>query len=197
MTDPLLTKDKTDEELVSLALQDQDNFVYLINRYEQKLFSYIMRLTNALQEDAEDILQEVFIKVYENLNDFDPSLKFSSWIYRITHNQVISRHRRLKARAEGYATVIDERLAETLASDLDVATDLDRKLLTESVNKILGKLSAKHREILVLKYIEGKSYQEISDIIMKPMGSVASRMNKAKKEFRKQLDREGGLADSI
>jgi RNA polymerase sigma-70 factor (ECF subfamily) len=93
--------------------------------------------------------------------------------------------------------VIDERLAETLASDLDVATDLDRKLLTESVNKILGKLSAKHREILVLKYIEGKSYQEISDIIMKPMGSVASRMNKAKKEFRKQLDREGGLADSI
>lgn len=197
MTDPLLAKDKTDEELVGLTLQDQDDFVYLINRYEQKLYNYIMRLTNAPKEDAEDILQDVFIKVYENLNDFDTELKFSSWVYRITHNQVISRHRKFKARAEGYATPIDEKLAETLASDLDVATDIDRKLLAKSVNKILDKLSAKHREILVLKYMEGKSYQEISDIIMKPMGSVASRMNKAKKEFRKQLDRDGVLASSI
>src|SRR3989339_1384271 len=89
---------KTDEELVSLSLQNQDNYLFLIRRYQDKLLRYIQRISNVSLEDAEDILQEVFIKVYYKLNDFDPDLKFSSWIYRITHNQVISHYRKTQAR---------------------------------------------------------------------------------------------------
>jgi RNA polymerase sigma-70 factor, ECF subfamily len=86
--------EKKDEELVLISISDQDAFSELIRRYEAKLFNYIKRISSLSKEDAEDILQEVFIKVYKNLNGFDVDLKFSSWIYRITHNEVITNFRK-------------------------------------------------------------------------------------------------------
>ena len=90
--------EKNDEELVALALKNQDFFACLVERYEPKLMRYVRRISAATQEDAEDLLQEIFVKVYRNLNDFDPDLKFSSWIYRIAHNQVISYWRKTARR---------------------------------------------------------------------------------------------------
>ncbi len=176
-----------DEELVKLTLADRDNFLYLVNRYKNRLLSYIKRLTNVNDDDAEDILQDVFIKVYLNLNDFNESLKFSSWIYRITHNQVISNHRKLKARPEGYMASIDDNLAQSLLADTDIAAGADLGLLRKNISKILDSLDYKYREVLVLKFLEEKNYQEISDIIKKPPGTVASTINKAKEEFRKEM----------
>jgi len=89
-----------DEDLVKLTLEKQDNFLYLIKRYEAKLSRYIRRIAGLNKEDTEDILQEVFIKVYQNLNSFDKDLKFSSWIYRITHNEVIDSYRKKQARPQ-------------------------------------------------------------------------------------------------
>ncbi len=85
--------DKTDIELVRLTLTNQENFLYLVNRYDKKLLKFIQRISGLRLEDAEDLLQEVFIKVYQNLNDFDQDLKFSSWIYRIARNQAICYYR--------------------------------------------------------------------------------------------------------
>lgn len=180
----------SDEELVKLTLESQDNFLYLVDRYKAKLLNYIRRLTNIDPEDAEDILQEVFIKVYLNLNDFNNDLKFSSWIYRITHNQVISSHRKLKARPEGYSVNIDDDAARSLAADIDIVAGTDAHILQANINSILKKLEPKYRDILVLKFLEEKNYQEISDIIKKPLGTVASTMNKAKQEFRQELERQ-------
>ena len=180
----------SDTELVKLTLVNQDNFVYLVDRYKGKLSSYVKRLTNANNEDAEDILQEVFIKVYLNLNDFNKDLKFSSWIYRITHNQVISGHRKIKARPEGYAVDLDDQLAKSLADEIDIKGQVDNKILQTTINKVLDKLDAKYRDVLVLKFLEEKSYQEISDILKKPLGTVASLMNKAKLEFRLEVARQ-------
>jgi RNA polymerase sigma-70 factor (ECF subfamily) len=180
----------TDTELVKLTLADQDNFVYLVNRYKGKLLSYIRRLTNVSDDDAEDILQEVFIKVYLNLNDFNKNLKFSSWIYRITHNQVISGHRKLKARPEGYAVNLDDQAAKNLMAEIDIKGQVDNKILQQTINSILEKINQKYRDVLVLKFLEEKSYQEISDILKKPLGTVASLMNKAKHEFKLELDRK-------
>ncbi len=176
----------SDEELVKLTLENQDNFLYLVDRYKGKLLSYIRRLTNIDPEEAEDILQEVFIKVYLNLNDFNDDLKFSSWIYRITHNQVISQHRRLKARPEGYSVNIEDAAARNLAADIDIMAGADAHILQAKVNQILSQLDDKYREILVLKFLEEKNYQEISDIIKKPLGTVASMMNKAKQKFKQE-----------
>jgi RNA polymerase sigma-70 factor (ECF subfamily) len=180
----------TDIELVKLTLENQDNFVYLVDRYKGKLTSYIKRLTNASTEDSEDILQEVFIKVYLNLNAFNKNLKFSSWIYRITHNQVISGHRKLKARPEGYAINIDDQLAKSLVAEIDIKGQIDNKILQTVINSILDKLEVKYRDVLVLKFLEEKSYQEISDILKKPLGTVASLMNKAKQEFSLELKKQ-------
>lgn len=190
MIDVSRAESASDEELVKLTLESQDNFLYLDDRYKGRLTSYIRRLTNISSEDAEDTLQEIFIKVYLNLNDFNADLKFSSWIYRIAHNQVISNHRKLKARPEGYKINIDDVAARNLAANINIMAGVDLQILKTNIFKILNKLEEKYREVLVLKFLEEKNYQEISDIIKKPPGTVASTINKAKQEFKKELAKQ-------
>jgi len=189
MADKESMENKTDEELVSLTLQDRDVFIYIIGRYEQKLYNYIRRITNVSAEEAEDILQDVFIKVFKNLNDFDIDLKFSSWIYRIAHNQVISNFRKRKVRPENYSVELSQELIQTLAHRMDIEKETEQKLLRENILKGLEKINKKYREVLVLRFLEEKSYEEISDIIRKPKGTVATLINKAKKEFLKEFQK--------
>ncbi len=190
MIDVAAVQNLSDAELVDLSLENQHNFLYLVNRYRFRLLSYIKRLTNISEDDAEDILQEVFIKVYLNLNDFNSDLKFSSWIYRITHNQVISSHRKLKARPEGYAIDIADKSALNLAADIDIVAGTDLQILKQKIIKVLDGLERKYRDILILRFLEEKNYQEISDIIRKPQGTVASAINKAKQEFKKEFEKQ-------
>jgi len=188
MSDHHLKDDNlSDEELVRRTLSDRDQFLYLVERYKGRLLSYIRRLTSASQEDAEDILQEVFIKAYLNLNGFKPDLKFSSWIYRITHNQVISQHRRLKARPEGYLTTLEDGAVQTLVAETDIISELDIQMTKEKIASALVHLPEKYREIIILRFFEERDYQEISDIIKKPLGTVASLLSKAKIALKKQL----------
>ncbi len=177
----------SDQELVKLALKDRDSFLYLVERYQEPLSRYIKRLTNIHPEEAEDILQEIFIKVYLNLNDFDGNLKFSSWVYRIAHNQVISNFRKLKARPEGHAVALDDIFARKVLSDIDVDRFVDQSLLQIEVGKAFSVLSPRYREVLLLRFFDELSYQEISDIIKKPVGTVASLINQAKKELKQYL----------
>ncbi len=186
-------ENKTDEQIVALTLENQDCFLGIIKKYKTKLYAYIRRISNASPQDAEDILQDVFIKAYLNLNDFDTDLKFSSWIYRIAHNQVISEHRKKQARPEGYAVELEDINSQKFILDFDIEKNIDTQLLRKNIFKILDNLDEKYKEIIILKFFEEKSYQEISDIIQKPMGTVASLMNKAKKEFKKVLDTPLGV----
>lgn len=181
---------KSDKELVELTLENQDYFLCIVKKYKEKLFRYIMRLTDIGQEDAEDVLQEVFIKAYVNLNNFNSDLKFSSWIYRIAHNQVISHYRKLKARPQGNSVPLEDleyNKVLNIAADFDIKKNIDLELLRKSIFKILNGLDEKYREILILKFFEDMAYEEISDIIKRPIGTVASLMNKAKQEFNKEL----------
>lgn len=175
---------KTDEELVKLTLQKQDNFLYLVKRYEAKIFAYIRRISSFNQEDLEDILQDVFIKVYQNLHAFDPKMKFSSWLYRIAHNQTISEFRKRKTRPVYYFA--EEDLVR-LVDNFDFVHDYDKELLKDEVEKIFVKLDKKYREVLVLKFIEDKDYNEISDILKKPVGTVGTLLNRGKKHFKKEF----------
>ncbi len=183
-------QDKTDEELVILTLKDQDNFLYLMKRYEKKLLRYIIRISNLDKDEAEDILQEVFIRIYQNLNDFDLDLKFSSWIYRITHNQVISNYRKIKARPEVIVLDKDNGFLENLASDLDLAQEMNVKDIKNEVYATLIKLDIKYREVLILRFLEDKDYKEISDILKKPIGTIATLINRAKKQFKQEYEKQ-------
>ena len=189
MLDNIHIDQLNDQELVLLTLENQGYFAYLVDRYKSKLFRYIKRLSNVSNEEAEDILQDIFLKTYLNLNSFTTSLKFSSWIYAIAHNQVISNFRKIKARPEGSSVTIDLGLSEALASDLNIEKVTDSKLLAEQVAAALAKLKPKYREVLILKYLEEKNYQEMSDIIKKPMGTVASMLNTARSEFKKVIEK--------
>jgi RNA polymerase sigma-70 factor (ECF subfamily) len=182
---------KTDEELVALTLKNQDFFSCLVERYEPKLRRYIQRISAATQEDAEDLLQEIFLKVYRNLRDFDQNLKFSSWIYRIAHNQVVSAWRKTKSRPPVIKFGADEDFLKFIATDEDLAGDTERKFSDEEVRKMLENLDHKYKEVLVLKFLEEKSYEEISDILQKPLGTVATLINRAKKQFAKIMEEQG------
>jgi len=177
--------EKTDEELVALTLKNQDFFSCIVERYEAKLTRYIRRISAATQEDAEDLLQEIFVKVYRNLYGFDPSLKFSSWIYRIAHNQVISQWRKSKSRPQVLKFEADEDFLKFIAADEDLAGNIERKFTGEEVRDVISRLDGKYKEVLVLKFLEEKDYKEISDILRKPLGTVATLINRAKKQFAK------------
>jgi RNA polymerase sigma-70 factor (ECF subfamily) len=181
------TDNKTDEELVELALKNQGNFVFLIKRYEEKLKRYIRRITNVNEFDVEDILQEIFIKVYKNLNSFDKKLKFSSWIYRIAHNHIISEARKRKARAEIFPGEDNDNILKNIESEIKIENEIDHDFLKKNINNILNNLDVKYREVLILKYLEEKDYKEISDILKKPMGTIATLLNRAKTKFLKEI----------
>lgn len=174
----------SDNQLVKLSLKDPDNFAHLMQKYETPLLVYIHRLTKTSTAEAEDILQEVFIKTYQNLNDFDQNLKFSSWIYRITHNQVISHYRKQK---ETLSLEDNELIFQKLKSEVNIPEEIDKKILKESIHKLLKKLDPKYRDVLILKYLEDKDYTEISNILQKPMGTIATLLNRAKEKFKNLL----------
>lgn len=178
---------KTDEELVALTLENPEVYAFLVERFEEKLLRYIMRISRSTKEDGEDLLQEVFLSAYKNLNDFDRDLKFSSWIYRITHNKVISHFRKVTARPKTTTYEGDSNLLNILASDEDIARSLERKYTAQEVKDILEKLDGRYQQVLVLKFLEEKDYKEISDILEKPMGTVATLISRAKIQFKEKM----------
>jgi RNA polymerase sigma-70 factor (ECF subfamily) len=176
----------SDEELVVMTLENPDAYGFLIERYEDKLTRYVLRISGGSKEDVEDTLQDVFISAYKNLNDFDQDLKFSSWVYRIAHNKVISHFRKITARPKTVTYEGDNQLLNILASNEDLAKALERKYTAEEVRSVLNDMDERYREVLVLKFLEEKDYKEISDILEKPMGTVATLINRAKKQFKEE-----------
>jgi RNA polymerase sigma-70 factor, ECF subfamily len=178
---------KTDEEIIGMVKNDPDFYYCLVDRYEDKIIRYIRRLTNVSPEALEDLGQEIFIKAYENIHDFDPQLKFSSWIYRIAHNHVISYWRKNQKGKEIISYDADESYANLLDSGEDLIGQLDQKIAGQKIAATLNTLKPIHKEVLVLKFLEGKDYNEISDIILKPVGTVGTLISRAKKEFRSKV----------
>lgn len=179
--------DKTDEELVSLSLKDPNNYLYLMKRYENKLLYYIQRISNLSKEDAEDVLQETFVSVYQNLEDFDSTFKFSSWIYRITHNKTISFIRKANARPKS-ADIEDREILDNLITSKEMELDVHNQMLKERLMDEINKMDIKYKSVLVLRFIEGKDYTEISDILKIPINTVGTFINRAKKILKEKLN---------
>jgi RNA polymerase sigma-70 factor (ECF subfamily) len=163
----------------------------LVDRYDKKLSRYIFRISGFDKQTIEDLLQEIFTKVYQNLNDFDDDFSFSSWIYRISHNVTINHVRDLKRRPK-LVNIFDEDsdkdLMELLPSDVDMPKQLDREAARENVRQALFELPDKYREVLVLSYLEDKSYREISDILKRSVNSVSVLINRAKTKLKSKLE---------
>jgi RNA polymerase sigma-70 factor (ECF subfamily) len=182
MVDGHECQDKLDEELVALALASKEHFLCLMRRYEDKLLRYVRRLSGAALQDAEDIVQETFLKAYLNLNGFDRRLKFSSWIYRIAHNETISHFRRLKARPQ--ISDLEDNAWQNLASGINLKRQAESSEIVSDLQRVLAALDVKYRDVLVLKYLEGLDYSEMSDVLRKPVGTVGTLLNRAKSKFQ-------------
>ncbi len=178
--------EKTDIELVGLSLSDPNYFLFLSKRYEEKLLRYIMRISKFSREDAEDVLQEVFIKTYYNLNGFNKDLQFSSWIYRIAHNEAVSAIRKKVVRPSITLEVEDlERFGDSFDMTKDIDNSFDRKMIDEA----LSKLDEKYREVLVLRFLDEKDYTEIADILKKPVSTIGNLILRGKKLFKEEYDK--------
>lgn len=174
--------EQTDEEIIVRVPYDRDVFGYLIDRYEQPLRRYLKRIMPGLHEEADDLLQDIFIKVYTHARGFDPSLKFSSWVYRIAHNEAVSWLRKKKVRPSTVELGEDD--FTTFVESIEVSHDTkEAHLAKDEVSRVLTHMSEKYRTVLVLRFLEGKSYEEIGDILAIPGGTVATLIHRAKKEF--------------
>jgi len=182
-----------DEELVKKSLQDVEYFACLFERYEKKLVRYILRISSFLPEEADDVLQEAFLKIWKNLNKFDGSLKFSSWAYRIVHNTTVSEWKKSRSYGKDQQIKIDNELFQNLPSGIDLAKEFQRGDSDREIRKILNALPEKYSAVLVLKFLEEKNYNEISDILKKPLGTIATLIHRAKKAFREEAGRRNIL----
>lgn len=181
----------SDVELVEKTLEDKDHFGVLVERYQAKLTRYIARLGVRNPDDQLDVLQEVFIKAYRNLNAFDTSLQFSSWIYRIAHNEAISWYRKHRVRPEGHLIADSDELLSFFSTSEEAAdVTFDKTLNADAVNEALWQIDEKYREAIILRFFEHKEYEEISDILQIPVGSVGTLLHRGKKQLAAALNKD-------
>ncbi|MFC1710166.1 RNA polymerase sigma factor [Patescibacteria group bacterium] len=180
-------KNLSDEDLV-LYVCDKEKEAYrlVVERYQGKLLRYVGSLVGD-EEKADDIVQETFIKAYVNLRSFNTKRKFSSWIYRIAHNEAINYLK--KYRKE---TKLSDKQAEKLIGTSNVEEELERKEAVKMLRKCIKKLPLMYRSVLVLYYLEDYSYEEIGDILRIPTGTVGTRLGRGKRMLTKECSKLGG-----
>lgn len=182
-------KDRYEQRVIAAVKRgDTERFREMELLYHDKILFYLRHLVGS-KEEAEDILQEVFLKVFASISRFDNRRKFSSWVYRIAHNEAINhlkyRNRFRSVSWEDIVTVKD-RLETSDRED----TPQERWLRAErrvEVRRALQTLPQKYREALLLRFYFEKSYDEIADIVGKPRNTVGTLINRAKARLVKAL----------
>ncbi|MGQ0538537.1 MAG: sigma-70 family RNA polymerase sigma factor [Gemmatimonadaceae bacterium] len=182
-------KTREDAGLVTAFLNGEERaFDELVSRYQTRLLNFIYR-TIGDRERAEDLVQEVFIRVYRHLHRFDRSKKFSTWIYTIASNLAKNE---LRNRARNPLVLFQAIKKDWQEDDRPLQfedtgsrpDDLFRKRhLKDLVEDAVSKLPSHHRQVFVLRELEGKSYEEIAEITACNLGTVKSRLNRARNAF--------------
>jgi RNA polymerase sigma-70 factor (ECF subfamily) len=174
--------DLTDEEVAG-RVQDGNVELYeiLMQRYEAKLSRYARKFLSN-REDIEDVIQQVFIKTYSNIQSFNVSMRFSPWIYRIAHNELVNALKKKKNAALPFFDA-DTIFPHPVANE-NPSSDSEKRELAELMAQCLDKLDIKYREPLILYFLEELSYKEISDILQIPIATVGVRINRAKEKLK-------------
>lgn len=190
--------EESDSAIVAAVLRgDIEAFEGLINRYDDAFRRYVRRLGVAPPHD-DDVLQTIFLKVYKNLNGFNPSYAFSSWAYRIAHNEAVSYARKKQQTRMFLSDEERERFWDGILDESDTASqimDREREVAREEMKGRLvdavHALDKKYAAPLLLHFFEGKKYEEISDILRIPTSTVGTRIRRAKEKIRRLLGDAG------
>ena len=172
----------TDYELIQMCLAgNRDMFEELVKRYKNLVYSVILRMVND-REEANDLAQDVFIKIYKNLDKYYPEYKFSTWVIRIATNHVIDYRR--KKRQE---TVPIEDVEFSLSTEESPESAYIRREQKDELKKIVGDLPDMYKIPIVLYHEQGLSYQEISEIIHEPLSKVKNRIFRGRRMLKESL----------
>jgi RNA polymerase sigma-70 factor (ECF subfamily) len=185
----------TDHELVTFARTGSEKaYRELLDRYQRPVFSLIYRMVRD-RELAEDLAQETFVKVFNNLEKYNPKYKFSSWIFKIGSNLAIDTLRKKEPKTVSldgsrYARTDDEVAATRISvasHDEDPEQLLLAKELGAEIESAIGSLRAEYRTAILLRHVEGRAYEEIAEIMEVPLGTVKTYIHRARSELRELL----------
>ena len=185
-------QDGDEAELIERSRKgDSEAFGVLVERYQRRVVGVALAVVHN-QDDAIELAQETFVRAYENLSKFESRSSFSTWLYRIAANLAIDFWRR-----EGRHVVLRGEDAETEISKLPTATgdsfkEVSRSELSARLKQALEELTPEHRAVILLREVEGMSYDEISDVLQCPRGTVMSRLHYARTHLRNILKDVGG-----
>lgn len=166
-----------DEKLVEITIKsDKQAYGELVNRYEKKLIRYANYLIKN-EAKAADAVQNTFIKGFVNLRSFNKDFKFSSWIYRICHNEAINEAKKYSKEVKGENLIWDLFKGKSEQEPEKVG---EREMQAQEVRECIEKLPMKYKEPVALYYLEEMSYKEVADILRIPTSTVGVRINRGK-----------------
>ena len=185
----------SDHDLVTRAQQGSEKaYRELLGRYQRPVFSIIFRMIRD-REQAEDLAQETFVRVFNHIGRYDPRYKFSSWIFKIATNLTIDWIRRKELKTvsiDGSRNAVTSEEAEATAITI-VSEDenpeelLEAKELGAEIEEAIGKLRPEYRAAILLRHVEGREYQEIAEIMALPLGTVKTYIHRGRNELRETL----------
>jgi len=182
---------RKDSELVRESLQGKEKaFGELVDRYRARIFSFILRMVKN-HEEANDVAQEVFVKLYRSLDTYDPSRNFSSWLFKIAQNMAIDHLRKQRTDIvsldEPMETETSEYRIQVASSNLSPDRELEGLEVGEALEVAIEELEPSYRSAILLRHVEGRSYDEIADILELPLGTVKTYIFRARRMLRERL----------
>jgi len=179
----------SDEELIARFQQgDLQAFDILVRRYKDQLLNYVYRFVGN-RSDAEDIVQETFLRVYKNKHYYKEIAKFSTWVYTIAGNLAKTELRRRKRRKVFSVSnfVDEERDYDIPDLERNPEQEVEGSIKDDIIQKAIEKLPPKFKEVILLRDVQGFSYEEISQILNIPLGTVKSRVNRGRLKLQEDL----------
>ena len=174
-----------DDRLISESLRGRtEAFEELVRRYQDRLYNTVYRLLGNA-EDARDAVQDAFINAYQSLNSFKGDAQFFTWLYRIAINTAISMKRKNRALQVYRGPALPEPADESPESSPGYA--LESAENEQRVQAALNRLSPEHRTVLILKDLEGQKYEAMAELLHVPIGTIRSRLHRARLELRQLL----------
>jgi RNA polymerase sigma-70 factor (ECF subfamily) len=192
--------EKSDQDLVRLSRRGDERAAReLVHRFERPVFSIIYRMVRD-RELAEDLSQDVFVRTFNNLDRYDRSYKFSSWLFKIAYNLTVDHLRRrelptISVHGAPDAVTPDRQEATSLTLESEEEAPDDRlvaKELAGELEEAIALLREDYRTAILLRHVEGRSYEEISEIMEIPLGTVKTYIFRARRELREALSATHG-----
>ena len=186
---------QTDKNLAALAADGREEaYGELLQRYERPVFSLVVRMVRD-RSLAEDLAQEAFIRAFNAISSYDPRYKFSSWIFKIANNHTIDHLRKRKLDTVSMhgsphartAQEVEQTSLVVASSDENPHEYVEHRELGHQIEQAIGELRPEYRTAILLRHVEGHAYEEISEIMDLPLGTVKTYLHRARSELKTLL----------